>query len=129
MSMVEHQGSCHCGAVKFKVIASEDLSVNECNCSICSKSGYLHLIVPENRFELQQGHDSLVTYTFNTNTARHLFCKTCGVKPFYIPRSHPDGYSVNARCLDGDTVKSMEIKLTNGKEWEKEYPSGRGSYD
>lgn len=127
--MVEHHGSCHCGAVKFKVIAPEDLSVNECNCSICSKSGYLHLIVPENRFALLQGHDSLVTYTFNTNTARHLFCKTCGVKPFYIPRSHPDGYSVNARCIDGNTVKSMEIKQTNGKEWEKEYPSGRGSYD
>lgn len=127
--MREHTGGCHCGAVTFKVSAPADLAVNECNCSICSKSGYLHLIVPAARFVLLTGEDSLTTYTFNTNTARHLFCKVCGIKPFYVPRSHPDGYSVNARCLDDSTINSMEIRYTNGKEWEKHYPQGRGSYE
>ncbi|MAJ69172.1 MAG: GFA family protein [Alteromonadaceae bacterium TMED7] len=127
--MVEHAGSCHCGAIKFAVSAPTDLKVNECNCSICSKSGYLHLIVPADHFVLLQGEQCLTTYTFNTHTARHLFCKICGIKPFYIPRSHPDGYSVNVRCLDEASVNSIEIRQTNGKEWEKQYPTGRDDYE
>lgn len=127
--MIEHFGSCHCGAVTFKVTAPQNLKVNECNCSICSKSGYLHLIVPADRFQLLKGQDSLNTYTFNTHTAKHLFCKVCGIKPFYIPISHPYGYSVNARCIDENTIKSIEVQFTNGKEWEKQYPAGRGSYE
>lgn len=127
--MIEHFGSCHCGSVTFRVIAPQDLKVNECNCSICSKSGYLHLIVPANRFQLLTGQDCLATYTFNTNTAKHLFCKICGIKSFYIPRSHPDGYSINVRCLDGKTINSIDIKYTNGKEWKNQYPTGRGSYE
>jgi hypothetical protein len=126
--MVVHLGSCHCGLVSFRVKAAENLIVNECNCSICSKSGYLHLIVPADRFSLLTGQDDLITYTFNTQTAQHFFCKVCGVKPFYIPRSHPDGYSVNARCIDGQTVKSIQIEPVNGKEWEKQYPAGRGAF-
>src|SRR5262249_45540904 len=93
---------------------------------ICSKSGYLGLIVPRSRFTLLQGGDSLTTYTFNTGTARHLFCSHCGVKSFYVPRSHPEGYNVNARCLDPGTVEEMTIKPFNGQEWEKQYPEGRG---
>ncbi|NVJ64151.1 MAG: GFA family protein [Flavobacteriaceae bacterium] len=127
--MVEHTGSCHCGAIKFSVSAPPDLKVNECNCSICSKAGYLHLIVPADRFVLLQGEQCLTTYTFNTHTAKHFFCKHCGIKPFYIPRSHPDGYSVNVRCLDETSINSIEIRLTNGKEWEKHYPQGRGDYE
>lgn len=127
--MVEHTGSCHCGAITFKVIAPQDLNVNECNCSICNMSGYLHLIVPANRFQLLQGETNLSTYTFNTHTAKHYFCKICGIKPFYVPRSHPDGYSINARCLNESTVNSITVSYTNGKEWEKHYPQGRGSYE
>lgn len=128
-SMIKHSGGCHCGAVRFEVLAPESIMVNDCNCSICSKAGYLHLIVPADRFTLLQGNDALTTYTFNTGTARHYFCRTCGIKSFYIPRSHPDGVSVNARCIDPGTVENMEIMPTNGREWEKAYPEGSGRYD
>ena len=126
--MVKHTGGCHCGRVKFEVIAPAKITVSECNCSICSKSGYLHLVVPAERFRLVSGADSLTTYTFNTGTAKHLFCKVCGIKSFYVPRSHPDGFSVNARCLDPGTVEEMSLRQTNGREWEKQYPKGRGEY-
>ena len=126
--MVTHSGGCHCGRVRFEAIAPARITVSECNCSVCSKSGYLHLVVPAERFKLLSGGDSLATYTFNTGTAKHLFCKVCGIKSFYVPRSHPDGFSVNARCLDPGTVEEMSVRQTNGREWEKEYPRGRGEY-
>ncbi|WP_082922965.1 GFA family protein [Halothiobacillus diazotrophicus] len=116
--MIWHKGGCHCGRVRFEVEAPEVLAVSECNCSICSKTGYLHLIVPKSRFRLISGQDDLVTYTFDTHEAKHLFCRTCGIKSFYIPRSHPDGYSVNARCLDEGTVTGMDIEPFDGKHWE-----------
>lgn len=125
--MVRHSGGCHCGRVRFEVIAPSRLSVSECNCSICSKSAYLHLIVPKSRFRLLQGEEFLKAYTFNTGVAKHLFCSVCGIKSFYIPRSHPDGYSVNARCLDEGTVEAMMIEQINGREWERQYPEGRGA--
>jgi hypothetical protein len=126
--MLKHAGGCHCGRVRFEVTAPAAIHVNECNCSMCSKSGYLHLIVPADRFTLLSGHEVLTTYTFNTGTARHLFCSVCGIKSFYVPRSHPDGFSVNARCLDEGTVETMTIEQTNGREWEKQYPTGRGDF-
>ena len=121
--MAIHKGGCHCGAVRFEVEAPEDLEVSECNCSICSKSGYLHLIVPRSRFHLISGADNLQTYTFNTREAKHLFCRTCGIKSFYIPRSHPDGISVNARCLDAATIRSMNIEPFDGRNWEASIPT------
>lgn len=126
MPLRVHTGGCHCGRVRFEVQAPARLAVSECNCSMCSKSGYLHLIVPRSRFRLLSGESSLSTYTFNTGTAKHLFCSVCGVKSFYIPRSHPDGYSVNARCLDEGTVEAMDIEPFDGRQWEKQYPQGRG---
>ena len=116
--LVTHRGGCHCGAVAFELEAPAELVVQECNCSICSKSGYLHLIVPAVRFRLLRGRDSLVTYTFDTHEARHLFCKTCGIKSFYIPRSNPDGYSVNLRCLDLATIRKVTIEPFDGRNWE-----------
>ncbi len=91
----------------------------DCNCSICSKSGYLHLIVPADRFRLISGEGALTTYSFNTHAAKHLFCSTCGVKSFYIPRSHPDGISVNARCIDSETIEAMSVRPFDGRDWEK----------
>ncbi len=126
--MIKHTGGCHCGRVTFSVMAPAALTVSECNCSICAKSGFLHLIVPADRFTLITGADQLTSYRFNTGTANHLFCATCGVKSFYVPRSHPDGYSVNARCLDPGTVASMAIERINGREWERSFPDGRGTY-
>lgn len=107
-------------------MAPARLEVTDCNCSICSKSGYLHLIVPKSRFKLLSGCEFLTTYQFNTRTAKHLFCAACGIKSFYVPRSHPEGYSVNARCLDEGTVEEMLVIPSDGKNWEKTHPSGRG---
>ena len=116
--MGTHQGGCHCGQVRYEVIAPTDLVVRECNCSICSKSGYLHLLVLRERFKLLKGEDSLTSYTFNTGVAQHYFCSICGVKSFYIPRSHPEGYSINVRCIDSDTITSLKIQPFNGADWE-----------
>jgi hypothetical protein len=122
--MRTHLGGCHCGAVRFEVIAPASLEVSDCNCSICSKVGFLHLIVPATQFKLLSGGDSLTTYTFNTGVAKHLFCSICGVKSFYIPRSHPDGISVNARCIDAGSIESMSVTPFEGRDWEK----GRAEY-
>ena len=108
--MVQHKGGCHCGRVRFQVSAPAELKVLECNCSMCRMLGYLHLVVPKSRFELKQGTDYLTKYTFNTGIAQHYFCSVCGVKSFYVPRSRPEGISVNARCLDEGTVKSLTIE-------------------
>ena len=108
---VTHSGGCHCGAVAFEVEAPAKIVASDCNCSICRMSGYLHLIVPRSRFHLLQGADALTEYKFNTGTARHLFCGRCGVKSFYVPRSNPDGYSVNVRCLDSATIEHVEVQL------------------
>ena len=126
--MITHSGGCHCGRVRYEVIAPSRIEVSECNCSICSKAGYLHLIVPADRFRLLSGADGLSTYTFNTGTAKHLFCSVCGVKSFYVPRSHPDGFSVNARCLDPGSIEHMSVMQTDGRNWEQQYPKGRGEY-
>ena len=123
--MINHQGGCHCGRVRFEVRAAAIINVSECNCSICSKSGYLGLIVPEDRFTLNSGKESLTEYRFASGEAKQLFCRHCGIKSFYIPRSHPDGVSVNARCLDPGTVEKMNIKQFDGKNWERYYPNGR----
>lgn len=124
-ALIKHTGGCHCGRVRYEVLAPANITVSQCNCSICSKSGYLGLVVRGSRFKLLQGEDALTTYTFNTGTAKHLFCSHCGVKSFYVPRSHPDGYNVNARCLDPGTVKTMKINPVDGQNWEKRYPKGR----
>ena len=117
--LVRHEGGCHCGRVRFSVLAPAALVVDECSCSKCRRSGYLHLIVPRSRFRLLCGADALVTYTFNTRTAKHLFCETCGVESFYVPRSHPEGYSVNARCLEPGTVTAMSVRPFDGQRWEQ----------
>ena len=126
--MVRHSGGCHCKAVRFEVLAPAALEVDECNCSICSMFGFLHLIVPADRFKLLQGSDSLRTYTFNTRTAKHLFCEHCGVKSFYVPRSHPDGFSVNVRCIDAGTIESMTVRPIDGRNWEQAFPDGRAEF-
>jgi hypothetical protein len=112
------QGGCHCGAVRFEVLAPDEIEATECTCSICRKSGYLHLVVPARRFRLLAGEDKLTTYRFNTGTAKHRFCSVCGVKSFYVPRSKPEGYSVNVRCLDEGQVRVTGIALFDGRHWE-----------
>lgn len=112
-----YQGSCHCGAVAFEVDAPERLVALRCNCSICTKAGFLHLIVPRSRFRLLRGAESLATYAFNTGVAKHTFCRTCGIKSFYVPRSNPDGIDVNVNCLD-PVPDSLAVEPFDGRNWE-----------
>jgi hypothetical protein len=117
--MTVHKGGCHCGKIRFEVEAPADLSLDECNCSICNMVGYQHLIVPRSDFRIVQGEDELTTYEFNTSVAKHYFCRHCGVKSFYVPRSHPEGISVNGRCLDMSTVTSVTLTPFDGQHWEQ----------
>ena len=117
-AMVIHSGGCHCGRVRFEVEAPAEIEAKLCNCSICSMTAYLHLIVPVSRFRLLRGAEHLATYTFNTGVAKHHFCRTCGIKSFYVPRSNPDGISVNARCLDPATIASIRVRDFDGRNWE-----------
>ena len=116
---VTHAGGCHCARVRYRVVAPADLVVSECNCSICAKSGFLALIVPAERFKLLTGSEHLRTYSFNTGTAKHRFCVVCGIKSFYVPRSHPDGISVNVRCLDEGTLEGVDLTAFDGRNWEE----------
>lgn len=117
-AFVTHRGGCHCGNVAFEVDAPASLAVLECNCSICAMTGYLHLIVPTSRFRLLTGASELAEYHFNTGVARHYFCRRCGIKSFYVPRSHPDNISVQARCLDPATVLALVRLPFDGRHWE-----------
>ncbi len=116
--MVLHKGSCHCNKVTFEFNGPKNLKALDCNCSICSRIGYLHIIIPKNEFSLIRGKAMLTEYSFNTGKATHLFCRNCGIKSFYIPRSHPTCYSVNARCLHPKTWNSIKIESFDGLNWE-----------
>ena len=120
-----HAGGCHCGAVRFEVEAPGRVVALDCNCSLCAMSGFLHLIVPASRFRLVQGEGHLVTYTFGTGVAKHRFCRTCGVKSFYIPRSNPDGFDVNVRCLDKAPAE-LVIEPFDGRDWDANGPALAG---
>mgnify|MGYP000470209149 CR=1 FL=1 len=112
-----YNGSCHCKAVTFQVEAPDKVDVEDCNCSICLKTGFLHLIVPINKFTLLTGKNHITTYTYNTGVAQHYFCNTCGIKSFYIPRSNPDGMDINVRCLD-EQPSTINIIKFDGQHWE-----------
>ncbi len=117
--MTTHTGGCHCGRIRFQVDAPAAIEATECNCSICRKSGFVHMFVSVDAFRLLRGEDDLISYTFNTGIAKHLFCRHCGIKSFYIPRSHPDGVSVNVNCLDPETIESVEMTPFDGRNWEQ----------
>lgn len=110
-------GGCHCGAVRFQVLIDR-FTVQDCNCSICHKKGFLHLIVPPEKFTLLQGQDVLTSYTFNTKIAHHIFCSICGIHSFYHPRSHPNMIDVNVRCLDENLSDKFIIQSFDGQNWE-----------
>lgn len=115
---MQYKGSCHCQAIKFTIEAPEQVEVERCNCSICSKAGFLHLIIPLQHFSLDSGSEALSNYRFNTGVANHTFCKICGIKPFYTPRSNPDGIDINVNCLD---TKPPHITIVefDGQNWER----------
>jgi hypothetical protein len=115
---VRYTGGCHCGRVRFAVIA-ELASATVCNCSVCTKKGFIHLIVEPSRFELLQGANELVSYRFNTGVAEHKFCAHCGIHPFYTPRSDPDKVDINVRCLDEVDLTQLELVPFDGRAWEE----------
>ena len=115
--MIEVSGGCHCGAVRFSATMPDPpVPALACNCSICSMTGFLHVMVPHDRFELLTGRDSLTSYRFGSGAADHLFCSNCGVKSFYQPRSHPDAWSVNVNCLD--EAPELSVEQFDGRNWE-----------
>lgn len=119
------EGGCHCKRVRFRVRTTK-LEALDCNCSICTMKGFLHLIVSKDDFEILEGGPSeLATYAFGSGVAKHKFCRTCGMHPFYTPRSHPDGIDVNVRCLDGDALSRFTIVPFDGKNWEDSVDSIR----
>ena len=111
-------GGCHCGAVVWEADLPDEIVADECNCSICNAVGYLHVIAPRAKFRLLTGEDSLAEYRFNTGAAKHYFCKVCGVKSFYVPRSNPDGYSLNLRCMDRSQFSKIQLRPFDGRNWE-----------
>ena len=112
------RGACHCGAVRFTADVDARPTVLDCNCSICGKTGFRHLIVPHARFHLEQGEEALTSYRFGTGAADHLFCRFCGVKSFYQPRSHPDAWSVNFNALDDAAMLEPRFESFDGRNWE-----------
>ena len=126
--MQTYDGSCHCGRVRFRVTAAL-APIVRCNCSICRKKGFLHLIVPPDRFELLAGREDLTLYEFNTKTAKHQFCRHCGIHPFYVPRSDPDKISVNVRCLEGVDPDGLTIDPFDGRTGSRRSAPRRGKSD
>ena len=117
--MIKHLGSCHCKQIKFEVIGKNNIQVLDCSCSICSILNYKHYVVDKSQFKLLKGKKYLSTYTFNTKVAKHMFCKICGIKSFYIPRSHPDSISINLNCINSKTINKVKIIKFDGKHWKK----------
>lgn len=111
-------GGCHCGAVRFSAEVPAEVELLDCNCSICSKTGFLHLIVPHGDFTLLTPPDALTSYRFGSGAAEHLFCRVCGIKSFYQPRSHPEAWSVNFRCLDPGHGLTVRVRQFDGANWE-----------
>lgn len=114
----EFSGGCHCGAIRFHFLAKGRLQVVNCNCSICRMVCYQHVFVPHDELVLEHDPALLAEYTFNTGTARHWFCRQCGIKSYYQPRSHPGHYSVNLRCLDGYPGLEADYSDFDGSDWE-----------
>lgn len=116
--LATYEGGCHCGQVRFRVRGDLD-QVSECNCSVCTMKGILHLVVSREQFELLRGEDAISTYAFGTGVAKHTFCRHCGIHSFYTPRSRPDGISVNVRCLEGVDVDAVRPRPFDGRHWEE----------
>jgi hypothetical protein len=97
--MKEYIGQCHCGGISFRFYSEDSVEIWKCNCSICEPLDYEHLFIKHDDFTIINGEELISEYSFGTKKAKHLFCKKCGIKSFYQPRSHPDSYSVNLKCI------------------------------
>ena len=112
-----YRGSCHCGRVTFEVRA--DLNhVIDCNCSLCRRRGALWHAATESELRILTGEADLVLYQFNTNTAKHYFCRHCGIHPFIRPRLDPTRWAFNVRCIDDVDLSSIRVLPFDGLNWE-----------
>ena len=125
--MERHKGGCHCGAVRFEFGAPEKVSVTHCDCSVCNMTAYEHVFVPQCDVTFLSGEEALTLYTFGTHAAKYMFCKICGIKPLYIPRSHPGCYSVNLRCVEPGTLSAAEVITFSGQNWDENIDALRGA--
>ncbi|MEO1045224.1 MAG: GFA family protein [Pseudomonadota bacterium] len=112
-------GGCHCRRVRFSAVVEAEPEILLCNCSICRRTGYRHLIVPHRNFTLLSGEEVLRSYRFGTGAAEHLFCSHCGIKSFYQPRSHPDCWSLHFDCLDDVSLLQPKFRHFDGRNWEE----------
>ncbi|MCL7029821.1 hypothetical protein MKW94_028325, partial [Papaver nudicaule] len=118
-TLITHKGGCHCKNVRWEVDAPSSVAVWKCNCTDCSMRGNTHFIVPSTQFKLIGDCEKFITtYTFGTHTAKHTFCKVCGITSFYTPRSNPDGIAVTVNCVDPGTLTHVEIKQFDGRNWD-----------
>ena len=118
--MQRYEGGCHCGAVRLSVEA--DLrTATQCNCSICTKKGVINHRVPPEGLHILQGREALALYQFGTLTAKHWYCRHCGIHVFSNPRRAPDQCAVNLRCLDDfyRILPGLTIRQFDGQHWEE----------
>jgi hypothetical protein len=123
MGETVYRGGCHCGRVAYEVSGPIE-RISQCNCSICTKKGYLHWIVSRERFRLLTPQSQLATYRFNSGVAKHCFCPVCGVASFYVPRSDPDRIDINVRCVEGVELAGLEVVPFDGRNWEESMRRG-----
>lgn len=120
--IIIHSGGCHCKRVRWQVRSPSSIVAWQCNCTDCSMRGNTHFVVPSSDFELnKESEQFLTTYTFGTHTAKHIFCKVCGITSFYIPRSNPDGVAVTFICVDPGTLTHVEIRQFDGQNWDSSF--------
>ncbi len=112
-SMQKVFGSCHCGAVQFE-IDTDFPELTTCDCSICRRKNALMVKVHESHFKLLAGEDSLSEYQFHTKTARHFFCKICGIYTFHRKRITPDYLGINVFCLHDFDPNGIPVRQTVG---------------
>jgi hypothetical protein len=113
----KYQGSCHCGTVRYEVLLDLDEPVLSCNCSMCARSGTLLAFVPAENFTLLGGQEALGDYQFNRKVIHHLFCTTCGIKPF-ARGARSDGtatVAVNVRCLEDVDLEALTVRKVDGR--------------
>jgi hypothetical protein len=115
--MKQYGGQCHCGKVKFSVTTNLE-SVNRCNCSLRSRKGAIMHRVPAEQFTFVAGEEYLSLYQFHTQTAKHYFCKVCGIYTFHRPRVAPDYYGINVACLEGVDVFKLEPGIVDGRAYD-----------
>lgn len=114
----ELRGACHCGAVTF-LVRGPVTSAMRCTCSICSRIGALWHGTDESGLKILSGEDALELYQFGTKTAKHYFCRYCGVHPFSRPRLNPKLWVANLRCIPAVNVETLPVLVFDGANWEE----------